>query len=101
MAATDLATPSSTWALSAGLNVSDSITAPVLVVIGAQDAIFCTAPPVVDCGQPGELLATEQPYYSSSSSLSVDVMSGTGHDIALHPSADQSFAMINRWITTH
>ncbi len=99
--ATDLATLATTWALPAGLNVSDSITAPVLVVIGAQDAIFCTAPPVLDCSQPGDLLATEQPYYSSSSSLSVDVIGDTGHDIALHPSADESFAQINKWIMSH
>jgi len=73
----------------------------VLVVIGAQDAIFCTAPPVLDCAPPDVLLATEQPYYSSSSSLSVDVIGDTGHDIALHPSADESFAQINQWITIH
>ena len=99
--ATDLATLATTWAMPAGLNVSDSITAPVLVVIGAQDAIFCTAPPVFDCSQPGALLATERPYYSSSSSVSVDVIGDTGHDIALHPSADESFALISQWIMTH
>ena len=99
--ATDLATLATTWALQAGLNVSDGITVPVLVVIGAQDAIFCTDPPVLDCSQPGALLATERPYYSSSSSLSVNVIADTGHDIALHPSADESFAIINEWIQNH
>ena len=99
--ATDLATLATTWALPAGLNVSDSITAPVLVVIGAQDAIFCTAPPILDCSQPGAVLATEGPYYSSSSSLGVDVIGDTGHDIALHPSANESFALINQWIMAH
>jgi hypothetical protein len=98
---TDLATLATTWALPAGFNVSDSITAPVLVVIGSQDAIFCTAPPVLDCSQPGVLLAIERPCYSSSSSLSADVISDTGHDIALHPSADESFALINQWIMVH
>jgi len=99
--ATDLATLADTWALASGLNVSDQVTAPVLVVIGAQDAIFCADPPVLDCGQPGAVLATEQPYYESAPSLSVDVIAGSGHDIALEPSADQSFALINSWLTTH
>jgi pimeloyl-ACP methyl ester carboxylesterase len=98
---TDLTSLSTTWALPSGPNVSDSVTAPVLIVIGAQDAIFCTAPPVLDCSQTAELLASEEPYYTSAASLTIDSISGTGHDIALHPSADQSFALINQWITTH
>ena len=99
--ATDLATLATTWALPPGLNASDGITAPVLVVIGEQDAIFCAVPPVLDCSRPAEVLAAEQPYYASAASLSVYVVPGTGHDIALHPSADQSFAQINQWIVTH
>ena len=71
-------------------------TAPALVVIGAQDAIFCTDPPVLRCSQPGAVLATERPCYSSSSSLSVGVIADTGHDIALHPSAGESLAMIDQ-----
>jgi len=98
---TDLTSLATTWALPAGLNVSDRITAPVLVVIGQQDAIFCTAPPVVGCAQPAELLAAESPYYAAAASLAVDAVSDTGHDIALHPSADQSFVLINQWIVTH
>lgn len=99
--ATDLAALATTWALPPGLNASDGITAPVLVVIGAQDAIFCTDPPVLDCSDLSELLATELPYYASALSLSVNVISGTGHDVALHSSADQSFALISQWITSH
>ncbi|HXP18308.1 MAG TPA: alpha/beta hydrolase [Streptosporangiaceae bacterium] len=98
---TDLTSLATTWALPAGLNVSDSVTAPVLVVIGQQDVIFCAAPPVLDCSQTAELFASEAPYYSSAASLTIDSIPGTGHDIALHPSADQSFALINQWITTH
>lgn len=98
---TDLATLASTWALPAGTNASDSITASVLVVIGEQDAIFCTDPPALDCSDQNDLLATEQPYYASASSISIDTIPNTGHDIALHPSADSSFAQINQWITTH
>lgn len=98
---TDLVTLATTWALPPGLNAADRITAPVLVVIGEQDAIFCTDPPVLDCAQPDEVLAIERPYYASAPSLSVDVIPATGHDIALHPSADQSFTLISDWIESH
>lgn len=101
VATTDLSSLATTWALPADLNASDSIAVPVLVVIGEQDAIFCTDPPVLDCSSRSELLATEQPYYASASSLSVDMVGETGHDIALHPTADQSFSLISQWITTH
>jgi len=79
-------------------NAADSITAPVLIVIGQQDAIFCPDPPVLDCSVPAEVLASELPYYAAAASLTADVITGAGHDIALHPSADQSFAQINEWI---
>jgi len=95
---TDLATLATTWALPPGLNVSDLIAVPVLVVIGGDDAIFCTDPPVLDCSQPGAILAAERPYYASAPSLTVYVVPGSGHDIALEPSADESFAQISAWI---
>ena len=98
---TDLATLATTWALPPGLNASDQITAPVLVVIGQQDAIFCTAPPLLDCVRPAALLAGETPYYAGAASLTVDSIPDTGHDIALHPSADTSFELITSWIAGH
>jgi pimeloyl-ACP methyl ester carboxylesterase len=101
VAATDLATLATTWALPPGLNTSDSITAPVLVVIGQEDAIFCTDPPVLDCGKPAALLAAEAPYFTGAESLTVESIPDTGHDVALHPTADQSFAVIDDWIGGH
>ncbi len=101
VSATDLSSLASTWGLPPGPNMSDSITAPVLVVIGARDAIFCTAPPALDCRAPAELAKSESPYYDSAASLTIYSIPDTGHDIALHPSADLSFAMINDWISGH
>jgi pimeloyl-ACP methyl ester carboxylesterase len=97
----DLAGLATTWALPSGLNASDRITAPVLVVIGQQDAIFCADPPVLDCSIPAAVLASEAPYYASAASLDADTIADAGHDIALHPSADQSFDQINQWIIAH
>lgn len=101
VAATDLATLATTWALPPGLNLSDSITAPVLVVIGEQDAIFCTDPPLLACDQLAALQATEAPYFAGAASLTVDSIPDTGHDVALHPTADRSFGLINDWMGDH
>jgi pimeloyl-ACP methyl ester carboxylesterase len=98
---TDLSSLGTTWGLPAGTNAADSITAPVLVVIGQQDAIFCTDPPILDCSVAAQVLASEAPYYASAASLTANIVPGAGHDIALHPSADQSFAQINEWIMTN
>jgi pimeloyl-ACP methyl ester carboxylesterase len=97
----DLASLATTWALPAGSNAADRITAPVLIVIGQQDAIFCADPPVLDCSVPAAVLASELPFYASAASVAVDIVAGAGHDIALHPSADQSFAQINQWVTSN
>jgi pimeloyl-ACP methyl ester carboxylesterase len=97
----DLASLATTWALPPGLNAADRITAPVLIVIGQQDAIFCADPPVLDCSAPAAVLQSEVPFYAAAASLTVDIAAGTGHDIALHPSADQSFTQINQWITSN
>jgi len=99
VAATDLATLATTWALPPGVNLSDQITAPVLVVVGQEDAIFCTDPPLLDCADQAKLLANEAPYYARAASLTVYSIPDTGHDVALHPSADESFGLINQWIT--
>ena len=70
----------------------------MLVVVGAQDAIFCADPPVLDCAAPAQLQANQAPYYARAASLTVYSIPGTGHDVALHPSADQSFDLINNWL---
>ncbi|HVB41626.1 MAG TPA: alpha/beta hydrolase [Streptosporangiaceae bacterium] len=101
VSATDLATLATTWGLPPGSNASARVSAPVLVMVGQRDAIFCTNPLVLDCSQPAELRATEGPYYASAASLTISVIPATGHDLALHPSADQSFAQISQWITSH
>lgn len=85
----------------APLNASDSITVPVLVILGQQDVIFCTSPGAFNCASDSSLAAAEAPYYVSTPSLTAELVPDTGHDIALHPSANTSFSMINSWINTH
>ena len=78
-------------------NPSSGVTAPVLVIDGNQDAQFCGK--TVDCTDALRLQANESSYYTSSPSVTAVFVADTGHDLALHPSAAQSFAIIDSWLT--
>jgi pimeloyl-ACP methyl ester carboxylesterase len=80
------------------LNASRLVTAPVLVVDGQQDTIFCGL--YVNCADPASVLATETAYYPAAARLAVSMIPYTGHDVALHPSALTSFAAIDAWLTS-
>jgi pimeloyl-ACP methyl ester carboxylesterase len=81
-----------------GLNVSRGITVPTLSVVGQQDISLCGMPLGVDCSSDATVASHEAPYYSNAPSFAAAVIPATGHDLALHPSASQSFAVINQWI---
>jgi len=83
----------------AGLNISNSVHAPVLVVLGQQDILFCGV--LLDCSQDANVQNFEAPFYTSAASLTARTIANTGHDIALHPSNDTSFGIINDWINSH
>jgi pimeloyl-ACP methyl ester carboxylesterase len=80
-----------------GTNVADKIRAPVLIVDGEDDALFCTGS--VNCANPASVAQFEKPYFSHAASLTVEIVPDTGHDVALHPTAGESFAMINAWLS--
>lgn len=77
-------------------NAAAGVLAPVLVVDGDEDALFCGF--TVDCTDQAAVLANEKSYYSAAPSVSVVLIPGTGHALALHPSAPRSFAVINQWL---
>lgn len=81
-------------------NVSNSITVPVLSVVGQQDKLFCGAGGV-DCSSAASVKAEEAPYYQHAAAYDVQVVPLTGHDIALHPTSVLSFAGINTWLEQH
>lgn len=72
---------------------SARITAPVLVVIGQYDTIFCTR----QCGR-AAVLAQERPYYAAAAAVDVAVLPGVGHSLNLHPSAPELHATILGWL---
>jgi pimeloyl-ACP methyl ester carboxylesterase len=80
----------------AGSNVSNHITRPILLILGQEDRLYCGL--ALDCSNPANVKAEEQPYYTSAAKLDVVVIPGTGHDLALHPSANASFAAISNWL---
>lgn len=82
----------------AALNSTRNITAPVLIVMGQTDNIFCNL--AVDCSRADSIVANEKPYYSAAPRLDVATVPDTAHNLALHPSAPISFEMINSWLTT-
>ena len=86
------------YALPPGANASSHVTAPVLVLLGQDDWLFCNAPGLLDCSGSSALRTAEARYYGSAASFTDAVIPATGHDVALHPSADYSFSVINNWI---
>jgi len=100
IAATDLA-GLATFELPPALNIATRITSPVLLVIGQEDGFFCASPAILNCSDAAAVSSYEAPYYSSAASLSVATVPSTGHDLTLHPSANESFNDINNWIENH
>ncbi len=83
------------------LNATGQVTAPVLVVVGQQDALFCGPPTGIDCSSEHTVAAHERPFYGQAAELSVRVVPRTSHNIALHPTVDESFEAISKWIAEH
>lgn len=85
----------------AATNISNTVTVPVLVVNGQQDAIFCYQPAVWNCADAALVTANEQPFYSNASEFSVVTIVNSGHDLTLHPSANDSYQVIDSWLKLH
>jgi pimeloyl-ACP methyl ester carboxylesterase len=85
----------------AGLNVSNNIKAPVLLIDGEDDLFFCGPLEIVNCADHSMVLGYESPFYTGAASLTFDSVPHTGHDLTTSTTDDQSFTMINNWITTH
>jgi len=84
----------------AAQNISNQITAPVLEIIGQQDAFYC-AGGAIDCTSQTAFTNYEAPYYAHAANFTAKLVPHTGHDLTLHPSAFASFLTINQWIQTH
>ena len=72
------------------------ITAPVQVVVGRYDALFCG--PVSDCASPLSLTSLERNFYPAAASFTFTTIPDAGHSLNLQRNAPTAFAAINGWL---
>ena len=78
---------------------SRQIRVPVLTIVGASDALLCTAD--LPCTTGTQLCQRERPAYAADIALSTAPIPQTGHSITLHRTAPAAASIANRWITGH
>ena len=76
---------------------STQITVPVLVVVGADDDIFCTGVTAYNCASAASVESFESQYYSPAAHLKVVTIPDTGHDLALSTTAPITDAVMLGW----
>lgn len=82
------------------LNSSKDVRVPVLTIAGDQD-VLCGFIVGAQCSSSASIEAYEKPWYPQSPSYTAKLVPNTGHNLPLHPSADDSFQIISEWIQTH
>jgi pimeloyl-ACP methyl ester carboxylesterase len=70
---------------------------PVLVVVGADDNIFCTGVTAYNCASAASVRSYESRYYPAAAHLKVVVIPDTGHDLALSTTAPLTDAVMIGW----
>ncbi|RSM75191.1 hypothetical protein DMB66_00020 [Actinoplanes sp. ATCC 53533] len=78
---------------------SRQIRVPVLTIVGASDALLCTAD--LPCTTGTQLCHRERPAYAADLPLSMASIPRTGHSITLHRTSAAAASIANRWITGH
>ena len=76
---------------------SSQINVPVLVVVGADDNIFCTGVTAYNCASAASVQGYESQYYPPAAHLKVVVIPDTGHDLALSTTAPLTDAVMIGW----
>lgn len=73
-----------------------AIDAPVYLVLGDHDFIFCGGG--LDCSSAANLAAYEANYFSPAACLQTELVAQSGHNLNLHYNAGLTFAKILTWI---
>jgi pimeloyl-ACP methyl ester carboxylesterase len=92
-----LAGATSMLELPASQQPSDQISVPVLVVVGADDNLFCTGVTAYNCASPASVQAFESQFYSPAAHLRVVTIPDTGHALALSATAPVTDAVMVAW----
>jgi pimeloyl-ACP methyl ester carboxylesterase len=80
-------------------SVSLGLHVPVLVVIGQKDFLFCDESAGLSCMDTAAIRSREAGLYPPQACLEISVQRDTGHSLALHFNATQSFAVMLQWST--
>jgi pimeloyl-ACP methyl ester carboxylesterase len=92
-----LAGATSMLALPASQQPSDQISVPVLVVVGADDNLFCTGVTAYNCASAASVQSFESQFYSPAAHLRVVTIPDTGHALALSTTAPITDAVMLAW----
>jgi pimeloyl-ACP methyl ester carboxylesterase len=79
---------------------TNEITAPVLLVNGSNDSVFCrqgNGLGSADCANDANLAESEGPFYGPAAQLETYVLPRSGHNINLVPNAELWFARALEW----
>jgi len=82
----------------AALNISQGVTAPVLLVDGQNDKLYCEGLLNADCSTNQKVIDHEKPFYPHAAVLDARIISNTGHTLTMSPTYQQSFDAINTWL---
>lgn len=74
--------------------LSLSINAPVLIVNGDRDSLFCA----FNCASVAQFLASEKPYFGSAAQLEVRLIPQAGHAVALATNAPSYRSAVENWL---
>jgi pimeloyl-ACP methyl ester carboxylesterase len=70
---------------------------PVLVVVGADDGLFCLGVTVYNCASAASVRGFESQYYAPAAQLKVVVIPDTGHALALSTTVPVTDAVMIGW----
>jgi alpha-beta hydrolase superfamily lysophospholipase len=79
---------------------SSQVNVPVLIVVGADDNLFCAGVTEYNCASPASVRAYESQFYAAAPSLTVVTIPDTGHDLALSTTAPLTDAAMLLWSLT-
>jgi pimeloyl-ACP methyl ester carboxylesterase len=81
--------------------VLDGVTAPVLLVVGRLDGLFCSqvaGDGGADCTTGAALANGERPFFPRATAVDASVVPGAGHLLAAFDEAPGAFAAAQRWL---
>lgn len=80
------------------VNITRAIKVPALITVGQNDNLFCNDAAGLSCTDSATIMTREGSNYSAKACLSAYVVAGSGHAVAGHLHAEDSFTASNDWL---